>query len=54
MSKEEVDMLRKDLNEGLAALGKRLGFLERTVYTLMGGIVVVGFLMSTGHLKVGA
>ena len=53
MSDDEVNALREDMNAGFEALGKRLGFMERTVYTLVGGITVVAFLVSTGHLQLG-
>lgn len=54
MSDDEVNALREDMNAGFEALGKRLGFMERTVYTLMGGIVVVAFFVSTGAIKLGS
>jgi hypothetical protein len=53
MSDDEVQQLREDMNAGFEALGKRLGFLERTVYTLVGGITVIAFFTSTGHLQLG-
>ena len=54
MSEADVNKLREDMNAGFEALGKRLGFLERTVYTLVGGITVIAFLVSTGHLQIGS
>ena len=40
------------LENSFAALGKRLGFMERTLYTFAGGIGVVAFLISVDLVKI--
>jgi hypothetical protein len=57
MSDAKVNLLidgQEQLRLAVESLGRRLGFLERTVYTLIGGITVIAFLVSTGHLQLGS
>lgn len=42
----------KALEDSFSALGKRLGFMERTLYTFAGGIGVVAFLISVDLVKI--
>ena len=42
------------LEDSFESLGKRLGFMERTLYTFAGGVGVIAFLIGANLIQIGA